>query len=420
MAFFNANVDSTLRNDFDRAYENMAFGGQYAALYGFFNKAEKTGDAVSIPLAYDLGVGAATTASASYNAATLAQRTRFLVTPFKSYRTTVVDLSQAEYANGDDNSVVDLLEDEAQKCMDAAKMDIDAALGGTGGGEIGTIASSTGSGPYVLTMSQRSDMLRMQVNQTYVSKATPLSGSLDTGTFTVTNLNVNALQATVTANSSWAPTNGHVFGVNGVMAASTAAVVWPGILGWIPPASARPVSSTLFFGVDRSVDELKLAGSALDVSGANTSIGTMGTLEGIEMLAYQVADVPGATPDLVVMSFAQLGKIKAQLQTQGRYNREDRKGKGIEVYYQTVVIAGPRGDMDIIASSNWPSNQVAILDKSSWTIGSPGNQPIKPAGVDGLPFQNSPGQDAAICQYRVSCFVYCTAPGWNACLTVKP
>ena len=76
----------------------------------------------------------------------------------------------------------------------------------------------------------------------------------------------------MTANGGWTPTNGHVVGLQGTMAASTALVTFAGIPAWIPPIASRPVASTAFFGVDRSVDEQKLAGTALD--GTN-----MGVLE---------------------------------------------------------------------------------------------------------------------------------------------
>ena len=44
MAFFNANVDALMRSDLHDAYEDMAFGGQYAAIIGLFRKVEKDGE----------------------------------------------------------------------------------------------------------------------------------------------------------------------------------------------------------------------------------------------------------------------------------------------------------------------------------------------------------------------------------------
>lgn len=421
MAFFNANVDALLRSDLHDAYEDMAFGGQYAAIIGLFKKVEKDGDAVTVPVKYDVGAGQGATAATAYANATTAARVKFIVTPFKAYQEELVDMSQSIFTKGSDNSVADLLEDEAKVAMDGCKRQLDQALAATGYGEIGTISANSGGGPYTLTLSQRSDILPVVVGATYVTKASPSAGSLDTGSFTVTNIQPSALKITVTANGGWTPTNTHVFGLQGTMAASASPVQWPGIPGWIPPAASRPLSTgDSFFQVNRSVNEMKLAGSYLAIDGSDSTVGVMGLLEGINRLAHDIADVPGANPDTVVMSFAQRGRIVAQLQTQGRYRESDTKGQDIDVFYRTVTIVGPTGDMEIVGSSNWSSNLVAVLDKSSWYCAAPDNMPFKPLGVDGVPFQNVPGTDQAVCAYRAALFVYCDAPGFNGMITCKP
>jgi hypothetical protein len=245
-----------------------------------------------------------------------------------------------------------------------------------------------------------------------VSKATAFAGSLDTGTFTVTNVSTATKKITVVESGTWTPTDTHVIGLQGTMAASTSPVVWPGIPGWIPPAASRPVSSGLFFGVDRSVNETKLAGLYLDGT-------AMGILEGINQLAYAIADVPGAKPDLVLCAFKTLGKINAILQTQHRYVESTVKGSGIDVFYKSVKINGPTGDMDILGSSNWAETLVAVLDKSTWVCGSPGNKPFVPASASGNPIVEVPGDDTAVAKYRTQAIVWCEAPGRNGMLTIK-
>lgn len=421
MAFFNANVDALMRSDLHDAYEDMAFGGQYAAIIGLFKKKEADGDAMTVPIKYDVSAGQGATATTAYTNATTAARVKFIITPFKCYQQNLVDMSQSIFTKGSDNSVADLLEDEAKTAMDGCKMQVDQALAATGYGEIGTISANSGGGPYTLTLSQRSDILPVVIGGTYVTKSAPNAGSLDTGTFTVTGINPSQLKITVTANGGWTPTNTHVFGLQGTMAASASPVQWPGIPGWIPPYASRPIAQNdSFFQVNRSANELKLAGAYLAADGSDTTVGVMGTLEAINRIAHDIADVPGANPDTVIMAFAQRGKIVAQLQTQGRYRESDTKGQDIDVFYRTVTIVGPTGDMEIVGSSHWPSNLVAVLDKSSWYCASPDNMPFKPLGVDGIPFQNVPGADTAVCGYRAALFVYCDAPGFNGMITVKP
>src|SRR5258708_2382609 len=134
MAFFNAQVDTLLRNDLDRTYEDMAFGPQYSAILGLFNKKDQSGDAVKVPLKTAVGAGQGATAATAYANATLANRAAFVVTPFKAYGESIVDLSQAIFATGDDNAVTDLLLDESKTAMDSAKRQVDQALASDGSG----------------------------------------------------------------------------------------------------------------------------------------------------------------------------------------------------------------------------------------------------------------------------------------------
>lgn len=411
MAFFNPNVDTLLRNDLDRAYENMAFGGNYASVIGLFRKEDVSGDAKKVPLKRDLGAGQSATASTAYTNASLAGRDAFVVTPYKSYGFSVIPLDQAAFTRGDDNAVVDLLLDESQTAMDSCKMQFDQALAGDGSGTVGYIVSNTGGGPYVLTLQSKTQCNRITVGATYVSKDLPFGASLDTGSFVVTAVDAATKKITVTAAGGWTPTNTHVFGLQGTMASSTSPVVWPGIPGWIPPAASRPTSGS-FFGVTRSTNEQKLAGLYLD--GRN-----LGILEGINQLAYGIADVPGANPNLCVMSFSTLGKIQAQLQTERRYVEATVKGPGIDVFFKTVRINGPAGDMDLVGSSNWDPTLVAVLTKESWVLAAPGNKPFVPATANGSPVVEVPGDDTAVAKYRSQGIVYCDAPGHNGMLTIK-
>ncbi len=408
MAFFNANVDTLLVNDLERAYPNMAFGGKYASVIGLFRKEDVSGDAKKVPLKRDLGAGMSATASTAYTNASLAGREAFVVTPYKSYGFSVVPLDQAAFTKGDDNAVVDLLLDESQTAMDSCKMQMDQALCGDGSGKVGDIVDDT-TGEF--TVANKAQANRVTVGATYVSKATSFAGSLDAGSFTVTAVDAGALLVSYTANGGWTGIDGHVFGLQGTMAASTSPVVWPGIPGWIPPAANRPTTGS-FFGVTRSTNDVKLAGNYLD--GSN-----LGILEGINQLAYGIADVPGSNPDLCVMAFSTLGKIESQLQTERRYVESTVKGPGIDVFFRTIRINGPSGPMDLVGSSNWDPTLVAVLSKDSWVLAAPGNKPFVPATANGSPVVEVPGDDTAVVKYRSQGIVYCDAPGHNGMLTIR-
>lgn len=414
MAFaFSATTDTLLRNDLERAYEDMAFGGNYAALIGLMQKEDFSGDAKKVPLKHALGAGQSATAATAFTNSTLAGRQAFVVTPFTCRGDSVIPLDQAAFTTGDENAVVDLLLDESKTAMDSCKMQFDQALAGDGSGVIFKIVSNSGGG-LTLTLQSVTECNRITVGATYVTKATNFAAALDTGSFTVTSVQAQNKTIVVTANGGWSVTNTHVGGLQGTVAASTANQVWPGIPGWIPPAASRPVTNTPFFGVDRTINETKLAGYYLSQAG-------LGPLEAIEQLAYSIADTPGANPNLCVMSMKTLGKINVQLQSQKRYVQDSTQGPGISVFYKTIVIDGPggAGSMKLLGSSNWDEDKIAVLDDSTWVIGSPGNKPFVPDTVKGTPIIDVPGTGNALATYRAQAVVYCKAPGFNGMITLS-
>lgn len=410
MAFaFSATVDTLLRNDLEHAYEDMAFGGNYGVLIGLMKKEDFTGDAKKVPLKRALGGGQSATASTAFTNSTLAGRSAFVVTPFKTTGFSVIPLDQAAFTSGDDNSVADLLLDESKTAMDSCRMQMDQALAGDGSGCTFTITAVAGA---VVTLRNTTECNRLTEGATYVTKLTPFAAALDAGSFTINSIQAQNRTINITANGGFVAVVGHTGGLQGTVAASTAVQVWPGIPGWIPPAASRPVSATPFFTVDRSINETKLAGLYLSQPG-------LGALEAINQLAYAIADIPGATPDTAVMSFKTQGKIVAQLQSQKRYVAGSVQGQGINVFYKTVTIAGPAGDMDLVASSNWDEDKIAIIDKSTWVCASPGNKPFVPATSTGNPIVDVFNDDTAVAKYRAQAVVYCTAPGHNGMITLS-
>src|SRR5688572_2028844 len=204
MAFFNANVETLLRNDLSHAYEDMAFGGNYAAIIGVFRKESVDGDAKKVTLKRDLGAGQGATASTAYTNATLAGRSAFIVTPYKNYGFSIIPLDQAAFTSGNDDAVADLLLDESATAMDSCKMQFDQALGGDGSGTVATI-SANAAGP-VLTFATMTEVNRLTVGATYVSKETAFAAALDTGSITCTAVNPGQKKATFTANGGWTAT----------------------------------------------------------------------------------------------------------------------------------------------------------------------------------------------------------------------
>jgi hypothetical protein len=414
MAFFDNNVLDLLIPALSEGLPDMTWGSRYGALFGLMEKADEAGTSVAVVVDLSFGGGQSADYATALANTSLVNRAQFLVTPFKGYGLSRVPLSQNEFTKGPESAAV-LLMDESEKAINSAKNGMDVALASDGFGTLAKIVTptNTSGSTWTITFNLQSEILRLRPNMVITQKDTP-TGTLQAGTGKITNVNVGTKTATLTASGGFTPTATYVIGQQGTQATGTAFTTYPGIQAWIPAAASRPVASTSFYGVDRSVDEQKLAGNYFD--------GTAGTiLEGVLTLEAMIANVPGAAPNMLVMTPQNKAKILSDCQTQRRYvENGEVKGPDIDVYFKVVRIQGVTGMLNIVESSNWDDDKVAVLDSSTWYIASPGNQPIKPINSNGSPIVEDPGDDSCVVRFRSAGFVYCKAPGHNGMLTVRP
>ena len=413
---FDPSVQDLLVPALDAAYPSMAYGEGYASITGLFQKRDMSGLSASAPCDVDLGGGTGGDAATAYANATLETRAQWQVTASKTYGFTQVPLFDDAFTKGPE-SAADLLFDESKQAMNKAKLSLDQALSSDGFGTLGTVktATNTSGSVWVITFAYASEVLKFRPKQVLTQKATPNAGSLDAGTALVTNVAPGSKQITVTV-TGMTPTVGHVLGEQSIQAASSAFSTWPGLLAIIPPIALRPLApGTVINGVDVSINETKLAGSALDAT-------NMDYLEAINQLDAMISNVPGASPDTVLCSMQTKAKIMSDLQTQRRYSEtREVAGPGIDVFFRVVTIHGVAGDLDIVGSSNFPDNYIMILSRKDWVLGSPGNRPFVPATANGKsPVVEIPGLDACVVKYRAQAFVYCRAPGGSGIATIKP
>jgi hypothetical protein len=413
MSFFDTAVNDLLIPSLHEGLADMTWGSRYGAIFGLMQKSDESGSSHAVVIDLSFGGGQSADYATALANTSLVNRAQFLVTPFKGYGLSRVPLDQNQFTKGPESAAV-LLMDESEKAINSAKNSMDVALASDGYGTLGviTVVDASSAPVYIITFGKQSEILKLRPNMVVTQKDTP-AGTLSVGTGLITNVNVGTKKATLTARSSFVPVVGYSVGQSGTQATGTAFTTYPGIPVWIPPAANRPVSATTLYGVDRSVDEQKLAGSYFD--------GTAGTiLDGILTLEAQIANVPGAMPDTLIMSTNNKAKVLMDCQTQKRYvETREIQGPGITVFFKTVSVQGVTGLLDIVESSNWPDDLVAVLDRSTWFISSPGNVPIRPINSNGSPIVEDPASDTCITRFRSQAFIYCTAPGHNGMLTVR-
>lgn len=168
-----------------------------------------------------------------------------------------------------------------KKEMDNAYKAIGSALGrmiyGNGGGSIGqgsSLSTTTGSANTndTLTLANTSQAINFQVNMIVNSSATNgtatngTTGSVRAGAVTLISVDLDG--GVLQANQTW------TVGITGFTAADYLFnqgdfnAYFPGMAGWLPNGSNRPLSTDSFNGVNRFSDPVRLAGVYYTGSGA--------------------------------------------------------------------------------------------------------------------------------------------------------
>ncbi len=314
-----------------------------------------------------------------------------------------VDNFEADLSSNKKGAVVSFYADAIEKSMRGAGDDVEWSLFSDGFGTMATITSNTGGGPYVLTLTNPGDVYRFQNGMVLVTKATPAAAALDTGTATVTATDPSAGTITVSAAGGWTPTNTHVIGYQGTMAASTSMQTWAGLQGWLPDDQNRSGLGTTFYGVDRSVSPTLLAGHYLNATSMNVKQATYN-------LAVQIGPISGSKPDIALMSYSNYGKLEILEDT--RVQHVQAKGDGITLFYEGIKIAGPKGPITCMPATFCDASHIYVMDSSTIKLGSPGGNFIKPATKSGEPVELS-SDDANEVRMRAGGFFWLTAPGYN-------
>lgn len=182
-----------------------------------------------------------------------------------------------------------------------------------------------------------------------------------------------------------------------------------GLQAWLPGSA---VTSSSFFGVDRTIDKVRLAGLTHD--GSTTSI-EEALIDGAGKIARE-----GGNPDHCFISykdFRNLVKAMGSKQQVIQYSDVKVDEPGVTVGFTSLVLAGPNGPLKVIPDQNCPAGKAFLLQMDTWKLKSMGPA-ARVFDGDGLTMTRDPSGD----NLQVRCVSYaqlsCRAPGWNCVVTL--
>jgi hypothetical protein len=235
-----------------------------------------------------------------------------------------------------------------------------------------TDASGIAAGTFTVTCQNVDDIVQIEVNQ-MLSMGTTATGALagssatvpvfvksvnrDAGTFVISGTVGGA--AGVGSSGLSTATQYFVFPF-GDAAAGGSSKKLSGLAAWIP--SATP-TSTLFFGVDRSVDTTRLGGVRFN-----------GSAQPIEEALIDMSirlHREGGKPSAGYLSLASFGALDKALMGKVQYVDVESAGIG----FRGIQLMGPTGPIKLFPDIDCPTKTVYMLTLSDWVLGSLGKAP---------------------------------------------
>ena len=343
----------------------------------------------------------------------------FIITRVKDYAVVSVDNEAMLAADGNEGSLLELAKNKTDSALRSLSraMGIDIYRGGTGSLGLSTDVSLGGSAGADYAVFSADDITNFEINQKLVYSATDGSALLDSGAaLTVSKVDYDNnrvyFEENLVAGSTHSGLNGDktaYFDVQGdAQAGGSSLTKLAGLDAWLPTS----VSSTAFFGVDRSTHPTRLAGQR--VSGAAASI-KEALIDGMVRCARE-----GGMPDAAFMSPELWAELAKDIDPTGAATqvRMENGDSSAQVGFSALKVAGPTGVVEVFADHNCQANTIWLLQKDTWELRTIGSAP-RILDFDGLNGLRQATDDGV--EYRWGYYgnVICTAPGWNCRITLS-
>lgn len=362
------------------------------------------------PVQIGVSQGRSATFSTAQNNQTSPSFREFLVTLASDYSLATLDNKTLLSARTDKQAFINAAKVQVDGAIRSIKNSLGSALFRSGTGSIGNIGSiSTG----VITLSNALDVVQFEIGMVLQANAT------DGGTPRAALgyvISVDRSGGTVTVSATLGGAAGSPAGWTAadfllVQGDNNAKIA--GLSGWLP--FTAPTSGDNWYGVDRSIDTVRLAGNRKDAS--NQSIE-----EGLQDFLAQIAINDGA-PDYFITnpnSYVALQKAlgsKAQIVELAAEMGKDYRAvvgfKALEIQMSGMTVK-------VLQDRNCPAYLGYALQMDTWRLISLGDAPqILTYGAEGLEVLRVSNADAAELRVGYYANLVCSAPAYNGVIKLS-
>jgi hypothetical protein len=337
------------------------------------------------------------------------KRVAFDVDWRNNYQIGALDGNVIRQARGNRVILIEHVKDEIDEAIANVKDDIAGNVFRNHGGARGRIASLADTNS-TITLTDPTDVAHFEVgmrlnfsaNDGSASGHSLRTGSASDDAVPIVAVDRDAGILYVTGNAdtlAGAQTSDYIFVVGDFKSK------WSGFDSWIP--GTAPSSSDDFYGVDRSVDPVRLAG--VRYNGAGEPI-EQALMNGASRIARWKRSQP---IDLVALNPIRWTQLEISLE--GRKQVQTVKGTGpaADIGYEAIMLATPAGKVPVVSDPNCQMDIAWMLNKESWMIETCGEM-IDLINNDGLEIMRQHDGDGF--EFRLVSLgnVWCKEPGSNA------
>jgi hypothetical protein len=419
MASFNlTNFDAAMKQLYpQKKVHNLVYKNN--PLLAWMPKVERfPGRNAQITVEYGMPGGRSASLSTAITNRTGTQLEDFIVTRVKDYSVVSVDNEAMLAADGNEGSLIEMAKNKTDSAIRSLSraMGIDIYRGGTGALGLSTNVSLGGSAGEDYAVFSADDITNFEINQKLVYSLTDGSALQDSGAaLTVSKVDYDNNRVYFSENLVAGSTHANLdadktqyFYAQGDAANGGSNIKLAGLDAWLPST----VSSTAFFGVDRTTHPTRLAGQR--ISGGTAAI-KEALIDGMVRVARE-----GGMPDAAFMSPELWAELAKDIDPTGAASqvRIDEGTNEVQVGFTALHVAGPTGVVKVFADHNCQANTIWLLQKDTWELRTIGSAP-RILDFDGLNGLRQATDDGV--EYRWGYYgnVICTAPGWNCRITLS-
>ena len=336
---------------------------------------------------------------------------QFDLTRARDYSFGTIEHEAIKARQSDSDAFIRFATMEIDGAIHSIKRSLAVAMYRDGSGSIGTLVGDP-SGGTTMTLATDADVsnfevgMRLSVAASSTGATVANFGGGGQNYVTVTKVDRAATSAHITVSETIhadCPSGGVLFQLGDADNTDGSKKV-SGLDAWCPataPGSSGGAPASLF-GVDRSVDPVRLGGARSDGSAKPIE---EALIDGLSLAARE-----GGSPTHIFTDFATYSNLEKALGSKVQYDKVS--ASDANVGFTSLKIHGPAGTVDVIADINCQPNVAWALQMDTWSLNSLDDAPHI-LDLDGNNMLRETRADAYETRIGYYAQIGCSAPGWN-------